>query len=89
MKRVISVLRDARHGGTVIFVPVEDAGEPSRAQPYIDLRYPFAEGRARLSFPDLVVDILNRLAQLYGSADHGRSRELWAGKSSRRRPTPR
>jgi hypothetical protein len=71
MKRVISVLRDARHGGTVIFVPVEDAGEPTRAQPYIDLRYPFAEGRARLSFPDLVVDILNRLAQLYGSADHG------------------
>src|ERR687898_2136495 len=71
MKRVISVLRDARHGGTGIFVPVEDAGEPTRAQPYIDLRYPFAEGRARLSFPDLVVDILNRLAQLYGSADHG------------------
>jgi hypothetical protein len=69
MKRVISVLRDARHGGTVIFVPTENAGEPSREHPYIDLRYPFADDRARLSFPDLVVDILNRLAQLYGSAD--------------------
>ena len=71
MKRVVSVLRDARHGGTVIFVPPENAGEPSREHPpYIDLRYPFADGPARLSFPDLIVDILNRLAQLYGAAVH-------------------
>ncbi|HEX2136345.1 MAG TPA: hypothetical protein VHG30_10650 [Microvirga sp.] len=70
MKRVISVVRDARHGGTVIFIPLENAGEPSREYPYIDLRYPFAEGRTRLRFADLVVGILNRLAQLYGRADH-------------------
>ena len=70
MKRVISVLRDARHGGTVIFVPTETAGEPSREHPYVDLRYRFADDQARLSFPDIIVDILNRLAQLYGSADH-------------------
>jgi hypothetical protein len=70
MKRVISVLRDARHGGTVVFVPPENAGGPSREDPYIDLRYRFADGRARLCFPDLVVGILNRLAQLYGTADH-------------------
>jgi hypothetical protein len=69
MKRVISVLRNARHGGTVIFVPLENAGDLSREHPYIDLRYRFADGRARLSFPDLVVDILNRLAQLYGTTD--------------------
>ena len=69
MKRVISVLRDARHGGTVIFVPLENTGDLSREHPYIDLRYRFADGPARLSFPDLVVDILNRLAQLYGRAD--------------------
>jgi hypothetical protein len=48
----------------------ENAGEPSREHPYIDLRSPFADERARLCFPDLVVDILNRLAQLYGTADH-------------------
>jgi hypothetical protein len=69
MKRVISVLRDARHGGTVIFVPLENTGDLSREHPYIDLRYRFADVRARLSFPDLVVDILNRLAQLYGTTD--------------------
>jgi hypothetical protein len=70
MKRVISVLRDARHGGTVIFVPSENAREPFPEDPYIDLRYPFADDRARQSFPDLVVGILNRLAQVYGTADH-------------------
>jgi hypothetical protein len=71
MQRVVSVLREARHGGTVIFIPLENTGEPSREHPYIDLRYPFADSRARLlSFPDLIVDILNRLAQLYGTADH-------------------
>ena len=69
MKRVISVVRDARHGGTVIFIPLENTGELSSEYPYIVLRYPFADVRARLSFPDLVVDILNRLAQLYGTAD--------------------
>jgi hypothetical protein len=70
MRRAVSVLRDARHGGTVIFIPLENAGDLSAEHPYIDLRYPFADGRARLSFPDLIVDILNRLARLYGSADH-------------------
>jgi hypothetical protein len=69
MKRVISVVRDARHGGTVIFIPLENTGDLSREHPYIDLRYRFADVRARLSFPDLVVDILNRLVQLYGTTD--------------------
>ena len=72
MKRVISVVRDARHGGTVIFVPSENAGEPSSEYPSIDLRYPFADDRARFCFPDLVVDILNRLAQLHGAPDRRR-----------------
>ena len=69
MKRVISVLREARHGGTVIFVPLRTAGEHSGEPPYIDLRYRFSDSRARLGFPDLIVDILNRLARLYGRAD--------------------
>jgi hypothetical protein len=70
MKRVISVLRDARHGGTVIFVSLASAGDLSSEHPYIDLRYRFADGPARLSFPRLIVDILNRLGQLYGTANH-------------------
>jgi hypothetical protein len=70
MQRVVSVLRDARHGGTVIFVPSENQEGPGGEHPCIDLRYPFADERARSAFPDLVVDILNRLARHYGAADH-------------------
>jgi hypothetical protein len=71
MKRVISLLRDARHGGTIIFVPEENTQDLSTEDPYIyiDLKYRFADGRQQLSFPDLVVEILNRLAQLYGASD--------------------
>ena len=76
MKRVISVLRDARHGGTVLFVPTRTVGEPSWEHPYIDLRYPFEDAPARRSFPDLIVDILDRLAQLYGTADQDESRAV-------------
>ncbi len=70
MRRVVSVLRDARHGGTVVFIPQENTDEPSNEHPYIDLRYPFADDRARLCFPDLIVDILNRLGRLHGTACH-------------------
>ena len=76
MKRVISVLRDARHGGSVLFVPTVTAGRLSHEHPYIDLRYRFADVRARLSFPDLIVDILDRLARLYGSTDQDEPRAV-------------
>jgi hypothetical protein len=72
VKRVISVLRDARHGGTLIFVPLENAVEPSGENLYIDLSYRFAAGRPRLSIPDHIVDILNRLARLHGGTDQRR-----------------
>ena len=79
MQRVVSVLRDARHGGTVIFVPSENTGDPSQEHPYVDLRYPFADDRARRSFPDLIVDILNRMAQLHGTGGLGEPEAVgWA-----------
>ncbi|MEN3338933.1 MAG: hypothetical protein V7647_2609 [Acidobacteriota bacterium] len=66
MKRVIAVLRDARHGGTIVFVPVEDAEDLCTDDPYLDVKYKFENAQPHRSFPDLVVDILNRLAQIYG-----------------------
>jgi hypothetical protein len=76
MKRVISVLRDARHGGTVLFVPTGTAGDSFRERSYIDLTYPFEDVGARRGFPELVVDILNRLAQLYGPVDEHEPRAV-------------
>jgi hypothetical protein len=72
LKRVISLLRDARHGATIIFVPPESTAELSRADPFIDLKYRFADGRPQCWFPDLIVGILNRLARLHGGSVEGR-----------------
>lgn len=70
MRRVISVLRDARHGGTVVFIPSKSAAGPSSEHSYIDLRYRFADDdRVRFFFPDIVVEILGRLARLYCASD--------------------
>jgi hypothetical protein len=62
----------ARGGASGRLRPPQDVAEPSSEHPYTDLRYPFADARTRLCFPDIVVDILNRLAQLYGASDRRR-----------------
>ena len=68
-KRVISLLRDARHGGTILFVPSKHVDEICGDNPYIRFRYALAAGKARHSFTDLVVKILNRLGHVYGAEE--------------------
>jgi hypothetical protein len=65
-KRVLALLREAHHGGTLLFIPEANA---SSDVPYIDFRYRFADLRPLSSLPDLIVDILNRLARLYGASE--------------------
>ncbi|CAA9455105.1 MAG: hypothetical protein AVDCRST_MAG02-1489 [uncultured Rubrobacteraceae bacterium] len=69
MKRVISVVRDAHHGGTVLFVPSELASEFSGENPYLDIKYPFAEGESRWRYRDLIVGMLERLSRLHATSD--------------------
>jgi hypothetical protein len=71
MKRVIALLRQARHGGTIIFVPTEAATTLSNPDPIIDVKYQFAEAPTRHAFPDLVVRILNRLATIHSRESVG------------------
>lgn len=66
MKRVVAMLRQARHGGTIIFAPAKRPEELC-VDCYVDLKYRFESSAPRCSFPGLVVAILNRLAQLHGS----------------------
>jgi hypothetical protein len=67
MKRMVAVVRDSRHGGTIIVLPTETAAHLSDDNPYLDLRYPFTEGPGVRRYRDLIVALLNRLAQLHGS----------------------
>ena len=69
IKRLISALRGAHHGATILFLPTELLGEFTEANRYVDLKYRFAEGEPRSRFRTLVVNIMNRVAELHaGSA---------------------
>jgi len=69
IKRVISVVRDAHHGETILFVPSEPAPGLSPESSYLDVKYPFAENESRWRHRDLVVGMLNRLSQLHATSD--------------------
>jgi hypothetical protein len=69
VRRVISVLRDAHHGGTLIFVPPERTEEFSDDNRYVAFRHRFAEGEPRRRFRTLIVGIMNRLAQIHGKGE--------------------
>jgi hypothetical protein len=69
VRRVLAVLREAHHGGTVMFVPPELTGEFSGENRYVTFKYRFAEGEPRRRFRTLIVDIMNRLAEVHGKGE--------------------
>lgn len=76
IRRVIAMLRSTRHGGAIIFIPTEAIAALDGKNPCIDIKYRFADDRSRFSFSDLVVDIINRLAQLQGTDQFAESRHV-------------
>jgi hypothetical protein len=70
VRRLVSTVRDARHGGTIVIVPPERAGEVL-AGDYVSLKHTFVDGEPRRRFRSLIVRIMNRLAQ-----SHGRGEEV-------------
>lgn len=78
MKRVITLLRDARHGGTIAFIPMESGAELCAVDPFINLKYGIGDSPAGGSFLDLVVSILNRLAAIHGAGPRPQQPVTWA-----------
>lgn len=68
LKRVIALLRDGRHGGSVVFVPMTRADDLCSEDVFIDLKYRFENPPGQRCFSDLVEAILNRVAVLHGAA---------------------
>jgi hypothetical protein len=66
VRRLISIMRSARHGGMVIFVPAALAEELSAENRYVAIKYGFAEGEPRSRLRTLVVRAMNVLAETYG-----------------------
>ena len=66
VRRIISVMRQSHHGGTLLFIPEELTEEFSRHNPYVSFKHCFPEGAARRRFRTLIVDVMNRLAEIHG-----------------------
>lgn len=66
VRRLISVMSSARHGGTVIFVPAALTEELSAENRYVAIKYEFAEDEPRSRLRAFVVRTMNVLAETHG-----------------------
>jgi len=69
-KHVISTVRRSGHGGTIISVPAGMEELVANDNPYIDLKYRFAEDWARNQLKKIVLKIMEVMAKKYGKL-HG------------------
>lgn len=65
VKRVVSAVRNSRHGGTLVIVP-PNLAEDILEDRYVALKYKFAEDEPRRRFRTLIVRAMNVLAESYG-----------------------
>ena len=66
VRRIISVMRNARHGGTIVFVPTEVAEELSVENRYVSFKHAFPKGESRKRFRTLISGVMDRLAEVHG-----------------------
>jgi hypothetical protein len=65
-RRVISTVRNSRHGGTLVYLSTDQAGAFSVDNAYMVMRYQFAAENARNRFRTLIVQLMNALAEEFG-----------------------
>ncbi len=68
IKRLISALRGAHHGATILLLPPEMAETGDEVDRYINLKYRFEVGEPRQRFRTLVKRIMNRVAEVHAGA---------------------
>ncbi|KAF0218887.1 MAG: hypothetical protein FD174_2670 [Geobacteraceae bacterium] len=62
VKRIISNIRNTRHGGTLIYLPQEQAAALCCENRYMTIKYQFTEEEPRQRFRTLLVAIMNTFA---------------------------
>lgn len=66
VRRMLSLVRNAHHGGTLIYLPPARAAEFCGQNPYLTLKYTFADEEPRQRVRTLTVRLMNALAEAYG-----------------------
>jgi sensor domain DACNV-containing protein len=61
VRRTLAIMREARHGGTLLFLP-PDAAEPARMPPFLEVKYGFRAGAARRRYRAAMLELLHALA---------------------------
>jgi hypothetical protein len=68
-KRIISVVRNSHHGGTIISLPPARALDVCSENRYLNIKYQFRQEEPRNRFRTLLIKLMNTLAQSYGDAN--------------------
>lgn len=79
VKRVLAAIRAFNRGGTLIMVPPDLAQELLSPNPYVNIRYPFAEGPPRARFRKLIISVMTALAESCVVNEHGQERRPVVG----------
>lgn len=66
VRRMISMMRNLHHGGTLIIIPPELTSEFDSENRYINIKYRFEEGGPRERLRNLILELMNALAEEYG-----------------------
>ena len=66
LRRIISVIRNARHGGTLVYLPMEMSRDILAENRYMTIKYQFREEEPRQRFRTLMLRIMNMLAEIHG-----------------------
>ncbi len=69
IKRLISALRSAHHGATILLMPPDPTPELSLVTRHINLKYRFDDGEPRKRFQSLILRIMNRVSELHAGVE--------------------
>jgi len=69
VRRIISVIRNSRHGGTLVYLPMAMSREILGENRYMTIKYQFCEEEPRQRFRILMLSIMSTLAELYGDPE--------------------
>jgi hypothetical protein len=86
-KRVIAILREAHHGGTLLMVPEERAASLLADGGSLRLKYPFAEGEPRRRHRALIRAVMRELALAAAEVSPRPDRAGWSLYQGSSRPS--
>jgi hypothetical protein len=86
VRRMLSLVRNAHHGGMLIYLPPDRAAEFCGQNPYLTLKYRFADEEPRQRVRTLIVRLMNALAEAYGQHEFGEQTVGWREYMTSRDP---